>query len=117
MSAERLNELADRIEGQPNLFAMNKVGNPSCGSPGCIEGHAWALWREHEDWRSPIAGEPRKAFDVDADIWRELTRPRGKHVNYLTPNPASRLFVDHKRAAAQVRHLAKTGKVDWSATP
>lgn len=117
MNRERILALAELIEQQPHTgrlsadgFCMsNYVHN--CGTPSCIAG--WAAWLSHR--------KPKQMEDSMALFWRAQ--------NYLdlSEDQADRLFLPYNyhcedqyppsQAAATLRHLAETGKVDWSVNP
>ena len=107
---KNLRRLASFIEAQPfdEPFDMRIVKH-SCGTASCILGYAEALFKtETVDAAVPLglhSGQDRLLFMPElADAF--FLAPKGR------PDHISR-----KRAVAQLRYIAETGEVDWSATP
>lgn len=123
LRADRILALADRIEEDAGkLWDMRHTGNPRCGTPGCMIGHAQAMMIE-EGKILIFDGEVRANGTVGA--WLGIPN-LGVQAHLFTPNFGSACywagaehpsFISHQRAAAQLRRLAATGGVDWEATP
>ena len=120
MNKERIRKLADVIERQPDAnsvwgtgFCMRMVFH-DCGSPSCIAGWAHALFDDSVDdafhFRVLYAED---LLDIPDDQGRLLFEPNNEHA-YFGAVYGEIGHVSAKHAAAVLRHLAKTGKVDWS---
>ena len=108
-----LRMLADRIEKDAGAkFTMLDAGNLDRGMRGCIISFARQMDREMSGPDSYT-----QFFGVDHDNWRKLTQPATTGAYYACVEPELRDYIGPERAAAQIRHLAETGSVDWSATP
>ena len=142
MNVKRILALADTIEELPDFHSTgiglpNVTGQDSfrmdrfrheCGAPACMAGWAIYLWGEEDGDRGLIptpylirAGRILGLMTDDRP-WR-LFEPHDSpciqrdHDAHWSADPTSPAYISNKRAAAQLRHLAKTGEVDWSATP
>jgi hypothetical protein len=118
MNKERILALADLIEAQPHTGLNEKTGfnmgeyRHECGTPACIAG--WAAAASVGDTTGTIKLEmyadiqAQQFLDLDGDQASALFQPPCEDEDEwdeITP--------DH--AAFTLRHLVKTGKVDWSA--
>lgn len=118
MNKERILALADLIEKQPHVdysanFGFNMEDyRHDCGTPSCIAGWATALAHGLNEGNTPIEGSAHctaVAFlSINSQDGMELFQPRGIH-----PDEWGNITPAH--AAFTLRHLAETGKVDWSA--
>ena len=45
MHQDRIAAVADAIEASPEMYTQRYIGNPGCGTPGCILGWAITLYR------------------------------------------------------------------------
>lgn len=118
MRTGRIYRLANFIEKlPPKLFDMNsgmtgKLPNHTCGTAACIAGWAGHLWPEECHHSLTENGEEL------AWSYHKTRRALG-----ISKESAVTLFYDYplscsrQHAAAVLRHLAKTGKVDWSIEP
>lgn len=123
LNTQEILALADHIEAlPPEKFDMNRW----CGTAACIAG-------SHVAWRDP------KLFDEVSErqwlashhldrIWQESARRLGFTIEIAGPIPNLTLNRDKRvpelylrsgqpsnlQAAKVLRHLAATGKVDWS---
>lgn len=99
MNTERILKLADVIE-ESETYDQTQFFHP-CGTPGCIAGHAVTMLGSDEKGpnTSEIAREELGLDEVQATalffVWP------------FTINPTA------KQAATVLRHLARTGEVDW----
>ena len=130
MNIERLNTLADHVEGLTFLPGDEDIDGPAanftmqvvsyvCGTPGCLAGHAIALFGDAESrraWGGHPVEEAAYLLDLDEDTARRLFVPRHDSAHFRA-EPGESAFVSPARAAAQLRHLAKHGEVCWSRTP
>ena len=121
MNKERILEIADLIEAghEGMVFDMTTFGDEHpCGTAACIAG--WAVVRFGEN-----GGAPNVAWQIEGpDVFSGALSVLG-----LSFPEAQRLFTPNERrdgvdmwevtashAVRTLRHLAKTGKVDWCAT-
>lgn len=107
MRVDRLNQLADALEnGLPDTeFDMaDWIEHRDCGTTACIAGHAALLADPDVRWPE-VEGTAEAWLGVDRVQSMELFTP-------LPVDPWSKITAS--MAARVVRHLAKTGKVDWS---
>lgn len=128
MNKERILTLADIIEAQPHTgvdaekgFNMNSILHNYCNTPCCIAG--WAVWEAQ--------GRPERVDRYKYETGLEI--PAAEYLEMpLDPQhdcgSAMRLFypdddeindrnyqdLQPSEAAKVLRHLAETGKVDWS---
>lgn len=130
MDKVRILQLADFMEVCPLGFTMkstlNGVDEQGCGTAGCIMGHAARLWPslrslainiivdgdEHKQKFYCREGLFAKHLNLRQDQFESLAMP-GKvedGVSYMSNE------IDKAWAIRTLRHLAKTGKVDWNAT-
>lgn len=112
MNTERILALADAIEaGRDDLgfnmryyfakdTAQDKSGH-SCGTTACIAGWAKFLESGSADWASRESAA--KWLDLDFVTSYKLTQEG--------------FNADNKQAARTLRHLAKTGFVNWDLEP
>jgi hypothetical protein len=97
MNKERLEQLAAHIEAlPPEKFDMSKW----CGTPCCIGGHAEKLFKLDPTEEDTLGLDYDKLFSLFYPIIR------GHH--YSDPGLAN-----NTQAANVIRHLIKTGKVEW----
>ena len=115
MNAERIRELADVIERQPDVgfraldgFNMEFVNHP-CGTPSCIVGWARSLWGSQHSWLSDI-------LDLVGDRAGQLIVPNHSYAHYVA-HKGEPGHITASHAAAVLRHLAATGEVDWTVQP
>lgn len=132
MNTERILELADLIEaGQPDLYfnmatwgeqARNFVATEhACGTAACIAG--WTLARFGKSGRATKV-DHRRPRDFDDSVSKAaaavLGLNRSEAYDLFVPNSGLNgvdvyeVTADH--AVRTLRHLAKTGEVDWRAT-
>lgn len=124
MNRERILQLADEIEAmpyknltgfadsgwigsneQPTGFNMKSFG---CGTAACIGGHAAYRQRQEDPGTrynpNGLSGMASKWLGIDPQLGDRLYYPAVDDYDSITP----------KQAARVLRHLAETGKVDWS---
>ena len=113
MNSERILELADIIEAQPDVpagasagFNMQLVHHP-CGTPSCIEG-----WLGMQEWATCSMGQDLGVTPAQA---RDIMLPKFEGAHFIA-EPDQEGYITAKRAAAMLRNLARTGEVDWSVT-
>lgn len=108
MNRERILQLADVIEktphAQPDYWSEGPLTSFNMsewryGTCGCLGGWVEHLFRDEDDLHA------RDLLDIEGDAAEELFYPTG-FTTYKDILPA--------RAARVLRHLAETGKVDWS---
>lgn len=104
MNKERLELLADHLEKLPReKFDMQEW----CGTACCIAGHAVALAHiavVHPE-SSQTAYAAQEWLGLDDKVGLELFVPTEAPLSEITKN----------QAASVIRHLIKTGKVEWEA--
>jgi len=117
MNKERILDLADIIENDRlplvrfdiNWWARREYESPhECGTIACIAGYAVAAAygnRIAKHFKTDVGGEARRILGLTVDEARELFSDGWRT---LKPRPTN------KQAARVLRHLAATGKVDWS---
>lgn len=108
MNKERLRKLAQRLDKTPReKFDMRTW----CGTKCCIAGHALIMARQR-----------RPAYDSDLDQWRDTIRPAAAEYlgidfntgeDLMDCDPFGNQSATPKQAAKVIRHLIKTGKVEW----
>ena len=109
-------KLADFIESEKYQFDMrDSSATPSCGTAGCIGGHAAVLWKEVRQYWSDTK---RTEFGFNQDMLIKNLGLRFSDMNTLcfTPRTSSGVLLDYDditrtHAVEALRHLAKTGKV------
>lgn len=115
MNTDRIRQLADIIERQPHTPITAESGfnmdnwTHDCGTPACICGWANSVQNELNGTEHRI-GSPMHARN-----WLGLTTEQGEDL--FRPFGIDNLLWDSitpTHAAAVLRHLADTGKVDWS---
>ena len=121
MNVERIRELADVIEKQPDAnrndeglgFAMSDFFH-TCGSPSCIAGWASHLFMSDEQCPDFYSTDDVLADVLDIKISEAiyLSCPENDWANAfaLVGEPG---HVTPAHAAAVLRHLADTGKLNW----
>jgi hypothetical protein len=127
MNKEKILRLADYIE-QSGTFDMSRFFEVTdlsaidredqtnfCGTVACIAGHALML----EGWgRRDIASSRGASWSYDRPIDKarlvlDLTIQQAQELFFCTSTiPA--LSITKEKAAAVLRHFARTGKIDWS---
>lgn len=109
---ERLLRLADAVEDSGS-FDMTMYRH-ECGTPACIAGHAAALAGIDRTEGPAIARAARDWLGLDEERGSELFWPENEHANWWG---LTRRFqkVTRAHAGAVLRHLAETGRIDWSA--
>jgi hypothetical protein len=121
MNKERILKLADIIEKQPHTTPQQPDGftmsnwTHDCGTPACICG--WANHELNKETSSDIwLGDDRVAAEwlgLDIDTAGSLFEPsRERDSNPWATDWWDEITPAH--AAAVLRNLAETGKVDWS---
>ena len=123
LNTENINQLADHIEQckevtredhrhsmGPSFTMRNTIY--SCGAPACMLGHNQALHKRS------VRCTPMDTFANDLGITvtqaEELTCPADNNsADYRAP-PGYWSYISKARAVAVLRHLADTGKVDWT---
>lgn len=109
MNVERILELADIIEKQPHTKVSSREGfnmgsfEHDCGTPCCIGGWANALFG---NGRQDCSDDASGYLGLESEVGDELYFPCDTDVPLDAITPA--------HAAAVLRHLAETGRVDWS---
>ena len=113
MNSERILELADIIEAQPDVpsgapagFNMKWVHH-SCGTPSCIAG-----WAETLEWSTGNLGQDLGVTLARAD---DIIMPISREAHFRA-EPDRPGYITAAHAAAMLRNLARTGEVDWSVT-
>jgi hypothetical protein len=131
----RMLEIADKIEKlDKSGFDLSRWYHPNCGTPACIAGHAiWEKYRTRgysqdvcETWlhNASHASEAADYFEIDTDTAVQLFMPLASDLFpdgifdkpaelYLFPDDYARSHVTGKWAAATLRHLVRTGEVNW----
>ena len=124
LQTERINQLADRIEQckevelgdyKPAMglaFTMHS-SKYSCGSPACILGH-WNAIRDSTTTAMTRFDYASLASDLGITRMQaaELYAPIHCFAHFAAP-PREFGHITKHHAAAVLRHLADTGKVDW----
>ena len=115
MRKGRIFRLARVIEQQENTtyasahgFYMGTCQHP-CGTPACISGWAQHMWPTAND--KPLA---EILGLTDTQQANRLIVPMSSGTAYFSAQPGERSHITSKHAAAVLRHLARTGDVDWS---
>lgn len=120
LNVKRLNELADLIENLPHVDYDNEecymtdsgktygfnmdLYTHACGSPACIAGWAEHLYKEEAGMALGLYDPERRRYVV-REPCRRLFYPKLENYEKITP----------EHAAFTLRHLAKTGEIDWQA--
>lgn len=140
MNIERINELADHIEGltwvdigfkdddgvrerawRGELFSMRSWtyldSDYRCETPACMAGHCVALFGGGAYRRNDPEYNAMRLLGLSEDQAIELFSPGGEHADFTITTDSDPRFISPARAAAQLRRVAETGEVDWSATP
>lgn len=113
MRVDRLNQLADALEnGLPNVkFDIGRWrSKEGCGVVACVAGHAAILGAYPRRTRNWVTQE-------DAAKWLELTPVESEELfvpDDILTDSVRRRSLTGPEAARVVRHLARTGEVDWS---
>ncbi len=148
MNVDRINQLADYLDTDPDGFRMCQYYN-ACGTPACIAGHTSFIFKDEARWEVTIPkilhmvegdnleyvlalesldnGESivrenhyfvaQLLLDLDPDSAHDLFIPMTSQGDYSVTNKDADNYITSRHAAAVLRHLAKTGKVDWSLKP
>ena len=123
MNKERILEIADLIEAghERMVFDMGVFGDEHpCGTAACIAG--WTVARFGWNGRAMKIDHRRPVlnFDVFDDALSVLGLSFPEAQRLFAPNEerdgVSMAEVTAPHAVRTLRHLAKTGKVDWCAT-
>lgn len=126
MRTDRILELADVIERQPEYhsphrrgesgFTMSRyVHHADCGSPACIAGWAVHKYVPRRYWNQDlVASYAREALGLDLVTAKDLFVPRSLAA-HVQASPGSSRYISPQRAARTLRYLACTGHVDWDA--
>ena len=108
MNTDRLHLLADTVEKHSKQFRMLTWTN-ACGTPACIAGFAAAL---------AMDSDPREKLDehdaripITAAEWLGL--PEDEADELFSPAFVDWDQITADKAAACLRYLSDTGKVDW----
>ncbi len=114
MNAERILKLADVIEAAPHemyrsgsddsLLCGFNMGKWHCGSVGCIGGWAHQLFVQKSTADYDGGERARIALGLTPSVASELFLPTNTRLDDILPS----------QAAAVLRNLAATGKVNWS---
>lgn len=117
MNKEAINELADFIESAKFKFDMGEPdAAPTCGTAGCIGGHAAMLWPEVR------AGERYNAIEkIEYFSWNEkqlikklgLAEGQEGQLCYLGSSRMTLCSITRAGAVTTLRRLAETGEVVW----
>lgn len=114
MNKKRILALADLIEQQQHTsfsaesgFSMSSYVH-ECGTPSCIAG--WASWLSFG--KAPVLADEILLFDR-ARGYLGLKEDAAKSL-FLPANYQDQDLYTPTQAAETLRHLAKTGEVDWS---
>ena len=109
-------KLADFIESEKYQFDMrDSSATPSCGTAGCIGGHAAVLWKEvRQYW--PDTKRTKFGFNQGMLIQHLGLSFSDMHTLCFTPRTSSGEVLDYDEitrahAVEALRHLAETGKV------
>ena len=109
MNTERILELADLIEQLPEEKYDQTTWKHDCGSPACIAG--WTVFKFHE-YPDELEAMPGDEVTITAKCLLGLDWDTAE--NLFKANPLGSVFdVTTTEAAACLRHLAETGKVQW----
>ena len=113
VKSDRLRLLIGTIERQAEGFDMKFYAN-SCGTPGCIAGHAAHLAGVDLDTCSgaTVHNNARAWLGLSEEQAGALFKPIGVEANYCAREEHYN-FVTKRHALAVLRHFAATGKVDW----
>ena len=111
MNRERILQLADYIEGSES-YKQSSWFN-SCGTPGCIAGHAVVMKEKYEGFDKLYPNNPpKKHFAKTAQKFLDLSDKQSLYLFDGYPfnfgyRPTGR------DAAKTLRYLAETGEVFW----
>jgi hypothetical protein len=83
----------ERGDVPPEMFRMNTIGAPECGTPGCILG-----------WARTIDASVFKGHPWNDDVCRLFVRPPSLQVGPGTPT----------QAATALRNYLTTGEPSWA---
>jgi len=132
----RMLAVADKIEPLGRRqFNLSRWFDPDCGTPACIAGHAiWEKYKEQgysrERCESRLhnaqhASEAAEYFEIDGNTALNLFMPfardlfpkgtiLGRPIEHIMfADDRARRLVTGRWAAATLRHLVRTGEVDW----
>lgn len=124
MNIANINRLADYLdalnEAAPGRFNMNQwYAEHPCGTVGCIAGHAMvlldpkgAIWGWKPSHAAAHLGLDIASSPKHDDIAEELFAPDEVDLKEACGHDYRSIRANH--AAKVLRHLAATGKVDWS---
>jgi hypothetical protein len=109
-NVKAINRLADFIENARYEFNMaSGFAKPTCGTAGCIGGHAAVLW---PSIRSPLAGD---TFSWDSRALAEkLEISEIMGYDLCMPTEYFLRKITRPMAVAALRRLAKTSRVHFS---
>ena len=105
VNGEAILELAEFIEKSPLDLHMNtSMPRPECGSAGCIVGFATIRWFSGRSlmWTYD-ALRTAECLGITSEQARALFMPKGCELDRQTK----------QEAVATLRHLARTGEVNW----
>lgn len=104
LRVDRILMLADEIE-HPNHGWGFDMSSP-CGTVCCIGGHCHLMFGEYNAHTLNWTNNARKHIGLSLEDANALFMPHNWH--------SDKSLSDRPRAARVLRHLAATGKVDWS---
>lgn len=126
MNRENVIALRDFVRDARFKFDMcDAYPKTSCGSAGCIGGHAAVLWPSvadaEEDWGDMTWNDQRLAekLGIEEEVHHQLCYPADWE-DMQVPRPRGWLrgqnyaSVTREDAVRVLTKLAKTGEIDWS---
>ena len=133
LNTDKILKLANFIEQTDDVcFDMEStVEYHECGTSACIAGFACLLWEEkkfplycdedddNESWEEVIRLARRHLMDGANNFsgFNKLFMPEEFSAWWMERDPQKQSYISRNRAAAQLRYLAKYGRVDWTQTP
>ena len=110
MNRKHLKSLISRIETSRD-FTMTRLDK-------CVCGHAWRLL--NRKMHAPT-NKPREYYEKALENWLEISRdealeismPLVTDVAYVYSVPGEEDFVTRSMALKVLRHLLRTGRVEW----
>lgn len=115
---ERLLELADFIEKAEFKFDMgDPVANPTCGTAGCMAGHAAVLWPELRT-EGTGDGEIFSWKDEELAAYLDITEDEHDLLFYPQSHNEGAIYgyIDRDVAVGTLRHFASTGEIIFNQT-
>lgn len=108
LNVERLNQLADVLQRVDSLNFNMKYSN------ACIAGWANRLWPPPTSrWGFPLLEDAQVALGLTYEQAHDLFMGQSTFLMFLLGRDA--FEATPKQAARVVRHLARTGRVNWNA--